>query len=84
MKLTHELWEENGGARHTFCLAGPPGDNARSFLYPDAKLIWTVEAGSHFEAMTAWYEYMGFGVYEAQAEWEKRPYSEEWFTHGRA
>jgi hypothetical protein len=49
MKLKHELWEGNGGQELTFCLAGRYGDEARKLLSPDAKLIWTVEAGSHFE-----------------------------------
>jgi hypothetical protein len=50
-KLMHELWEEYGGGS-TFCLAGPMGDGARGLLGPEARLIWTVEAGSHFDAMT--------------------------------
>lgn len=30
---------------------------------PDAKLVWTVEASSHFEAMTLYWEHMGWGEY---------------------
>jgi len=29
----------------------------------DAALTWTVDAGSHFEAMTKYYEHMGWGTY---------------------
>ena len=61
MKLKHELWEENEGQELTFCLAGRHGDDARKLLSPDAKLIWTVEAESHFEAMTAYYKFMAWG-----------------------
>ncbi len=68
MKLKHELWEERGGEEYTFCLAGPRGDGARKLLSPDAKLIWTVEAESHFEAMTAYYQFMGWGVYKTEHE----------------
>jgi hypothetical protein len=78
MKLKHELWEESGGEELTFCLAGPHGDDARKLLSPDAKLIWTVEAGSHFEAMTAYYKFMGWGEYTTDQAWDLQPYPEEW------
>jgi len=44
-------------------LAGPHGDAARALMPPDARLVWTVEASSHFEAMTLYYAHMGWGVY---------------------
>jgi len=78
MKLKHELWEEGGGTELTFCLAGPRGDGARKTLGPDAKLIWTVEAESHFEAMTLYHEFMGWGEYKTEWEMDKQPYPEEW------
>ena len=61
-KLKHELWKDIGGeeySEYTFCLAGPKGAAARNQLSPGAELIWTVEASSHFEAMTAYYKFMG-------------------------
>ena len=60
--MLHELWDE-GDACHTFCLAGPIGDEARALLGPHAQLIWTVEAKSHVEAMTAYWAHMGWGDY---------------------
>ena len=78
MKLKHELWEENEGQELTFCLAGRHGDDARKLLSPDAELIWTVEAESHFEAMTAYYKFMGWGEYTTDQEWDIHPYPEEW------
>lgn len=78
MKLKHELWEDNGGKEYTFCLAGSQGDAARRLLTPDAKLIWTVEAGSHFEAMTKYYKFMNWGEYRTDQEWDKQPYPVEW------
>jgi hypothetical protein len=39
------------------------GDDARGLLGPTAKLAWTVEAASHVEAMTLYYEHMGWGTY---------------------
>jgi hypothetical protein len=74
--MKHELWKEEDG--QTFCLAGPIGDDARSSLAPGAKLIWIVEAESHFEAMTKYYEYMGWGEYISKFPEDKDPYPESW------
>ena len=81
-KLKHELWKDIGGeeySEYTFCLAGPRGEGARKLLSSEAKLIWTVEASSHFEAMTAYYEFMEWGDYTTDQEWDSKPYPEEWF-----
>lgn len=81
MKLRHELWKDIGDEDHsefTFCLAGPHGNDGRSLLSSKAQLIWTVEAGSHFEAMSAYYEFMGWGEYTTDQEWDRQPYPEEW------
>ncbi len=73
--MLHELWVEADG--QTFCLAGPHGDGARAHLGPDAKLTWTVEASSHFEAMTLYYAYMGWGVYTTDSpDIDKQTYAE--------
>lgn len=56
--VLHELWDD-GDEGQTFCLAGHHGDQARTLLSPRAKLVWTVEAQSHLEAMTLYYEHMG-------------------------
>jgi len=78
MKLRHELWEDNGGKEYTFCLAGRHGDGARSLLSPSAKSIWTIDAESHFEAMTKYYQFMDWGEYSTDQEWDKQPYPAEW------
>lgn len=59
--MLHELWDELDGC--SFVLAGPLGDDARALLTPGARLTWTVEAASHFEAMTLYYEHQGWGTY---------------------
>lgn len=61
--MKHELWVEAEDSQ-TFCLAGPHGDGARALLGKDAKLVWTCEASSYFEAMTKYYAYMDWGEYE--------------------
>lgn len=73
--VLHELWIEEDG--QTLCLAGPQGDDARSLLGPGARLAWTVEAASSFEAMTKYYEYMGWGEYTTDfPEVDKQRYRE--------
>ena len=74
--MRHELWIESDGGQ-LLCLAGPRGDDARRTLSHDARLAWTVEARSHFEAMTLYHEHMGWGEYRTDyPEHDKRPYSE--------
>lgn len=75
--LRHELWRETDGL-HSFVLTGPMGDEARALMGPEARLVWTVEAGSHFEAMTQYYEHMGWGTYTTEFEWDYGPYPDEW------
>lgn len=72
--MRHELWKE-GDTEQTFCLAGPDGDSARKLLPPNAMLVWTVDAESHFEAMTLYYAHMGWGEYKSDyPEEDKKPY----------
>ena len=80
MRLKHELWQDSDedGGDLTFCLAGHLGDSARKLLGPNAKLIWTVEADSHFEAMTAYYKFMGWGTYRTDHKWDMQPYPDDW------
>ncbi len=60
--VLYELWDDGDGGL-TFCLAGPQGDSARALLPEKITLVWSVEAGSHLNAMTAYYEHMGWGKY---------------------
>ena len=73
--VLHELWDdgENG---QTFCLAGPMGNDARAMLGPHARLTWTVDAASHFEAMTRYYDHMGWGTYTTDQSWDGQTYAE--------
>jgi hypothetical protein len=74
--MKHELWKERNG--YTFCLAGSMGNAARALMDKNAELIWTVEADSHFEAMTKYYEFMDRGKYKTEFEQDKEPYPEDW------
>lgn len=78
--MWHELWEDpepSDGGYLTFCFAGPMGDDARVSLSPKARLIWSVEAPSHFVAMTLYYEHMGWEKYTSDfPEIDRETYAE--------
>lgn len=76
--MRHELWKEVDG--YMFCFAGPLGDQARSMLEPGAEMFWTVEADSHDEAMSKYYEYMDWGEYHCEFEEDRHPYPAEWVS----
>jgi hypothetical protein len=78
VRFEHELWENHDGGGDMVCLAGARGDAARKSLAPVATLVAAFEAGTYFEAMTAYYKLVGWGEYEARDEFEFEPYPEEW------
>jgi len=80
--LKHEVWSyqpPEGDRATSLCLAGPMGDDLRRLLGPTARLITTIEAASHFEAMTEYYKLMGWGAYTAKYAWDLEPYPHDWF-----
>jgi hypothetical protein len=82
-KLIHELWEEPDG-KTMVCDAGPRGDSARALLEPGARLAWTFEAESHFDAMSQYHARMGWPDYQTSEPWDREPYPPEWITSQRA
>jgi hypothetical protein len=55
------------------------GDAARkSFVQDGARLVWTFEAGSHFEAMTRFNDHFGREPYTTDQHSDREPYPEEW------
>src|SRR5690606_41709256 len=58
--VKHEVWENPKGLT-TLCLADERGDDCRKLLEPDSKLIHTVYASSHYDAMTIYYKFMEIG-----------------------
>lgn len=61
----------------SFILAGEHGMEARSLLESGAKLVWTCEAVSHFDAMTKYYKHMDWGEYTTDfPEHDKRAYAD--------
>ena len=61
----------------TLVLAGKHGKAARGLIGPDATIVWTFDAASHFEAMSKYYEYMNWGDYSTDfPEHDKKTYAE--------
>jgi hypothetical protein len=65
---------------HTCCLAGPQGDDCRHTLAPNARLLTSFEAGSHFEAMTIYHRGLGREPYSTNEAWDYEPYPEDWLV----
>ena len=42
---------------------------------PDLKLVWTYKAKSYFEAMQAYNDYLGYGKYKPEPDWEDEIYN---------
>jgi hypothetical protein len=82
--LRHEVWRGSDGLPMC-CLAGPDGDKARRlFGEKNATLVWTFEAGSHFEAMTKYNEFLGREVYTTDQAPDHTPYPDPWLQRQRA
>jgi hypothetical protein len=46
--------------------------------------VWTIEADSHFDAMTKYYSHMGWGEYTSEHVADFDPYPDEWLQVQRA
>ena len=57
--------------------SGDLGEEVRVWLEEGSKLIYSFDANSHFDAMTKYYEFMGWGIYEIEFEIDKAPYNFE-------
>ncbi|MDJ0864381.1 MAG: hypothetical protein QNJ82_19325 [Gammaproteobacteria bacterium] len=77
LKLVHELWKDESDGEFTFCLAGPAGDAARALLEGKSEKIWSCEAESHFEAMTQYYKFQGWGPYSTEYPQDYWPYIDQ-------
>jgi hypothetical protein len=74
-KIKHEVWLDKEGLP-CLCLADERGDSAREMLGESRQLIYSFYAFSHFDAMTIYYQYMDWGIYETKFEIDKEPYSD--------
>jgi hypothetical protein len=74
--IKHDIWQDKEGLT-SLCFSGDLGEESRSLLEPDSKIIHSFYADSHFNAMTKYYEYMDWGVYETEFEIDKELYDLE-------
>ncbi len=79
--LVHEVWmdaDDEGQSLESCCLAGPDGEAFRKLLSPSARLIHTFTAGSHFEAMKSYHQFLGREPYATDQPSDYLPYPAEW------
>ena len=74
-RLLHEIWDDSEGLTGLI-LAGERGEAARKLFEEEGKkLVHTFYASSHFEAITIYYDYNGWGEYITVYEYDKLPYT---------
>jgi hypothetical protein len=84
--LLLEVWEhrtDGGQSLTSLEFAGPRGHASRAHLPPSARLLTTIRASSHYEAMTRYYSLMGWGTYTTAQPSDYEPYPEEWVEEQR-
>jgi hypothetical protein len=80
-KLICQVWLDlnvDGQALPCLLYAGPRGDESRRLLSSKARLVQNISAHTHFEAMTIYYQLMGWGTYTTNQAWDRQPYPLEW------
>ena len=68
--MIDELWHSERSDDFAFFARNEHYDQWRGFLEPDSALVWTIDASSHFEAMRARNEYLGWGPYVPEPDWQ--------------
>jgi hypothetical protein len=74
--VKHQVWKDPAGLT-TLCLADYRGNDCRNLIEPGSKIIYEFYADSHFDAMTTYYKYMGWGTYTTEFEIDKEPYDKK-------
>ncbi len=68
--MKFELWHSENECSYAYF----PRDEFRhqrlKTLEPDAELVWEYEAKSYFDAMQACNDYLGYGVWKQEPDWE--------------
>jgi len=73
-KIKHDIWN-NPEDLPMLCFSDELDAESRTLLEPNSKIVHSFYAESHFEAMTIYYEYMNWGVYETEFEVDREPYN---------
>ena len=71
--VRHDIWKNTEGMT-ALLFSGELGEEARKALEENYQIIHSFYAVSHFDAMTKYYEYMDWGVYETEFDIDKQPY----------
>ena len=75
-KIKHNIWTSKEGLT-SLCFSGKIWEESRSILEPDSEIVHSFYADSHFDAMTKYYEYMDWGIYETEFNIDKETYNLE-------
>ena len=71
--MIFELWHSAKESSYLFVGRDDRYENTMSAekeSAPDLVLVWTYKATSYFAAMQAYYDYLGYGVYKPEPDWE--------------
>ena len=71
--MKFELWRSEDESSYTYLPRDKNYENQiriHKKITPDIKLIWSCDAKTYFEAMQAYYDYLGCGTYKPEPEWE--------------
>lgn len=80
-ELIFELWldpEPDGQMLPGLCQAGPMGDGFRLLLNEGAIRVGTLSGHSHFDVMTRYWKYQGWGEYKTEHSEDYQPFPEQW------
>lgn len=82
-ELLHEIWEEveDGCRSIELRIAGPSREALP--LNSKARLLGTLRAASHFEAMQRYYTFMDWGNYHPEPDWDDIFYTHTEFVEQR-
>ncbi|MGE0638021.1 MAG: hypothetical protein AB7P01_16375 [Bacteroidia bacterium] len=80
--IKHDIWKDSEGLT-MLCFSDELGEESRTHLKPDSKIIHTFYANSHYDAMTKYYVFMDWGVYKTEFEIDHEPYDIEELTSRR-
>lgn len=67
--MKFELWDSKEGGL-TYLREDENYKKNISLLEPDAEKVWEFTAKSYFEAMQAYYDYMEWGTYTPEPDWQ--------------
>ncbi len=76
-KMIYELWHSTEESSYMFIPRNDLYEKAiaqNKKIAPDLELIWSYKAKSHFEAMQAYKDHLGYGVYKPEPDWEDTVY----------